>query len=330
MAEDFQIELQELGLLPAEAQVYLALTRNGALSGSALASVTGFPRSSVYHALNSLLAKGLVEGGAGHGSRFSLVPPEQALPALVLQEKEAVFHREKLATQLGQRLAAFVDSADILPEEFIQVIGSRRGAAERFDRLQRNAQRVIEVFVKPPFFAPKGNPGEAKVLRRGVVNKALYERSVLDLPEVKQYLPQWLSAGEEARVYDGDLPHKLVMFDRRSVLAHLRMPGGKMRTLHIQHAELVATLAIAFEALWNQSEPLTLGSPATRKQSKKSHTATEPVDVKVTGRNGNMRKCHKTLAERSPSQLLTSERLRKPELSLALAGRLSKQPRKTP
>src|SRR3954453_16641650 len=101
MAEDFQMELQELGLLPAEAQIYLALVRNGALSGSAVASVTGFPRSSVYLTLNSLLDKGLIEGGAGQGSRFSVVPPDKALPSLVLQEKEAISQREKVAAHLG-------------------------------------------------------------------------------------------------------------------------------------------------------------------------------------------------------------------------------------
>src|SRR5438067_7422925 len=72
MAEDFRLALQELGLLPAEAHVYLALVRNGALSGTAVASVTGYPRSSVYLTLNSLLDKGLIEGGPGHGVAFSL------------------------------------------------------------------------------------------------------------------------------------------------------------------------------------------------------------------------------------------------------------------
>src|SRR5438309_10282770 len=109
MAEDLQMELQELGLLPAEAQVYLALVRNGALTGSAIASMTGFPRSSVYLTLNSLLDKGLVEGGAGRGSRFSVVPPEQALPSLVVQDRESLVKRETLAGQLGHRLSTLVE-----------------------------------------------------------------------------------------------------------------------------------------------------------------------------------------------------------------------------
>src|SRR5438552_6499592 len=106
MTDDFQMELQELGLLPAEAQVYTALVRNGALGGSAIASVTGFPRSSVYLTLNSLLDKGLIEGGPGHGSRFSVVPPDKALPSLIVQEKEVIAQREKIAARLGSEVAS--------------------------------------------------------------------------------------------------------------------------------------------------------------------------------------------------------------------------------
>src|SRR5207237_9590146 len=134
MAQDFQMELQKLGLLPAEAQVYLALVRNGTLGGSAIASVTGFPRSSVYLTLNSLLDKGLIEGGAGHGSRFSVVPPDKALPSLVVQEKEAISQREKVAAQLGQRLSSLVEPAQTGPHELTHVLRTPSRGAHRYQR----------------------------------------------------------------------------------------------------------------------------------------------------------------------------------------------------
>ena len=109
MSEDLQMQLQELGLLPAEAQVYLALVRNGALGGSAIASMTGFPRSSVYLTLNSLIDKGLLEGGAGNAGRASIVPPEQALPSLVAYEKEAIVQRENLASRLCEHISSLSD-----------------------------------------------------------------------------------------------------------------------------------------------------------------------------------------------------------------------------
>jgi sugar-specific transcriptional regulator TrmB len=256
MLEDLQMQLQELGLLPAEAQVYLALVRNGTLGGSAIASVTGFPRSSVYLTLNSLLDKGLIEGGAGHGSRFSVGPPDKALPSLVVQEKEAISQREKVAAQLGRRLSSMVEPAETGPDDLIQVIRSPRGVAERYERLQLEARRQIEGFVKAPLFVTTGNPVQRIVRRRGVHYRALYERAVLDEPGVKKYLAGWIALGEEVRIYDGELPHKLAIFDRKRVLAHLSMPGDQMRTLYIQHPELATSLGIAFESLWAQSKPL--------------------------------------------------------------------------
>jgi len=93
MNNDPEVELEELGLLPAEAQIYLALIRNGPLGASAIANVTKVPRSSVYPTLNALIDKGLVEGGAGYGSRFTAVRAELALPTLIRREKEELSHR---------------------------------------------------------------------------------------------------------------------------------------------------------------------------------------------------------------------------------------------
>lgn len=263
MANDFQMELQELGLLPAEAQVYLALVRNGALGGSAIARVTGFPRSSVYLTLNSLLDKGLVENGAGNGSRFLVVPPDTALPSLIIQEKEAIAQRENLAAQVGRRLSSIAAPIEAARGELIQVIRSPRRFTERFEQLQLEAKRDIEVFIKAPFFIGSGNPAQEKARRRGVRVRGLYERGILDVPEVRPYLMKWLSDGEEARIYDGELPHKLAIFDRESLLLHLAMPGEQMRMLFVRHVELAASLGMLFDSLWEHAEPLV---PERRKQ----------------------------------------------------------------
>jgi HTH-type transcriptional regulator, sugar sensing transcriptional regulator len=262
MAEDFQLELQELGLLPAEAQVYLALVRNGALGGSAIASVTGFPRSSVYLTLNSLLDKGLIEGGAGHGSRFSVVPPDKALPSLVVHEKEAIAQREKTATQLGQKLLSSLEElTEPVSEELIQVIRSPRAVIERYERLQSEVERQFDVFTKPPFFvAPANNPIGERALRRGVRSRSLYEKGALDDPNIGPSLGRWIAAGEEARVYDGELPHKLAIFDCKVVLMPLIRPGEQTKTVLIRHPQLAQTLTLAFDHLWEKSKPLTATS----------------------------------------------------------------------
>lgn len=97
---------------------------------------------------------------------------------------------------------------------------------------------------------------QEKVLRRGVVICSLYERAILDVPEIRPYLAGWISQGEEARVYEGELPHKLAIFDRQTVLVHLTMPGDQIRTLFIRHAELAMSLGMLFDSLWEKSGPL--------------------------------------------------------------------------
>ena len=281
MAEDFQTELQELGLLPAEAQVYLALVRNGAIGGSTIASVTGFPRSSVYLTINSLLDKGLIEGGAGHGSRFSIVPPQQALPSLVAQEKEAIAQRENLASQLGERISSLAEPAEAAPKELVQVIRSPRAVAERFERLVLEAKREIETFVKGPILNPhRGNSAQKKAQRRGVRIRALYERALVEDPAVKPYLEEWVKGGEVARVYDGELPHKLVIFDHEVVLMPLVMPREQTQTLLIRNPQLALSLSLAFEHVWDRAEPL---APQAAKKVKARNGAT--LSVPPTKRN---------------------------------------------
>ncbi len=249
------MQLQELGLLPAEAQIYLALVRNGALSGTAVAAVAGLPRSSAYLTLNSLLRHGLIEGGTESGSRFSVVAPKKALPALVAQERDAMARREKIALQLGQELSARVQPSETGPDQLVQVIRSPRGVAERYERLQLEARHSNEVFVKAPFFVAPGNPAQEKAARHGVAVRAVYEKAVLNSPAVKPYLAHWIARGEQVRIFDGILPHKLAIFDRKRSLVHLSMPGDQMRTLFIQHRELAISLGIAFDSIWERSVP---------------------------------------------------------------------------
>src|SRR5207244_11457344 len=99
------------------------------------------------------------------------------------------------------------------PNELIEVRRNPQVVADRFQQLQLEARRQIDVFTKPPFFHRTGNPAQKNVLRRGVHARSLYEKAALEDPAVKPYITTWIGTGEEARVYDGELPDKLVIFD---------------------------------------------------------------------------------------------------------------------
>lgn len=281
MRREHQIELERLGLSPVEAKIYLALIEKGGdWAASAVAAAMRIPRSTVYLALNSLLDMGLVESEAGYGGRYSAISPEQALPALVRREREELVQRERdlleregVAQQLATELEPQAESSDGDGEtELIQVLRDPRVATERFERLQREARYAIDGFVKHPIFTlHQSNPAQSAAMQRGVRYRTIYEQAVLDAPEVKPYLMKWVNGGEEARVYAGELPHKLMIFDSRYILLPLVTPARPTRTLFIRHPQLGISLGLLFDTFWNKSTPIApLKAQPARSRKKKS------------------------------------------------------------
>lgn len=261
MEDKVTAKLEQLGLSPVEAQVYLALTQNGPLGASAVAVATGFARTSVYPTLGALVDKGLVDVGEGYGRRFSAVPAERALPQLLVSEKESLVQRERLTAEVVEQISSLMDKEETIPEELVQVIRSPRAVAERFERLQFEAEQGIDIIIKAPFVNRSGNSAQDKALRRGVHARSLYEKAALDDPAVRPFLTKWLTTGEEARIYNGELPHKLAIFDKEVVLIPLSMPGAQTRTLFIKHKRLAQGLGIMFDFFWTQAEPIDSGGP---------------------------------------------------------------------
>jgi sugar-specific transcriptional regulator TrmB len=259
MSEMYEQRLEAFGLAATESRVYVALLGNPALSAQNLAQIVGLPRSSVYPALKSLETKGLIEGGAGYGSRFRAVPPENALPTLIDRERESLEIRERLGKELAQDLSALTEGVDEEPEELLEVLRNRRVIADRFARLQLEAQHEINGLVKAPILtAQRSNPAEEKALARGVKVRVIYEAAILEDHAVRPYLGGWISSGEDARVFDGQLPMKLQLFDAETALLPLQGPNADRVSMLvlIRDRALGSGLRMLFESLWEQSRPL--------------------------------------------------------------------------
>ncbi len=287
MLEQQLSQLEKVGLSTAEAQIYLALVRNGgALSASAIVAATGVPRSSVYPTLTRLTDLGCVEAEAGYGGRFSAIPAEHALSYLIVREREELSRREQVARELSAQLKPVTDAVGTNggEAELIQVLRDPRVIAERFERLELEAERQIEVFCKAPVFVRAGNPSQAKAMRRGVHYRGLYERAIVDAPEVEPYLSSWITAGEEARIYEGDLPHKLAIFDRQNILMPLPTSSGNGRTLFIRNPQLAMSLGMLFDFLWEKATPL------LRPKQKGGGNQLTQSHLSMPDRNGRNRK----------------------------------------
>ena len=261
MKETLADELTQLGLNPTEAQVYLALVQNGPMGASAIAAATGLARTAVYPTLGALVDKGLAEAGEGYGSRFSPVPAEKALPHLLAADKAALLHREQLTAQVVELISLLGEQAESVPDELLQVLRGPRALTERFERLQLEAEQSVDCLVKGPHLVDPNNPTQEKAQRRGVRYRALYESRLLDDPATRARVQKWMAMGEEARVHQGELPQKLIIFDSRIVLMPIVRAGETLRTVVIRHPELAQTLSFAFRYLWEKAKPVALEQP---------------------------------------------------------------------
>jgi sugar-specific transcriptional regulator TrmB len=263
---EHRLKLEQLGLSPAEAQIYLAVLRHGSLAAPAIAAQTGIARTSVYPTLCSLAEKGLIEGGLGHGSKFTAVAPEEALPALVVREEHTLAERQQIAKELAETLAPLAVDADSTFEDSVQLIRTPHLMGERAQRLMLEATRLVEIVVKAPIFNIRPwNPAQRKAMQRGVHIKALYEGAVLEDPNIAGVLHGFIEAGEEARIYDGELPYKLAVFDQGTVLLTLPKRNGQptaAAAMLIRNAPFARSMSIVFDFFWNQANAVPTAAPA--------------------------------------------------------------------
>jgi sugar-specific transcriptional regulator TrmB len=262
--EDWEIALsveallEPLGLSSAEARVYSCLLGQSSLPAATIANSCGLSRSSVYLILRSLVDKGLIDAGAGYGSRYHPVDPERALPGLLDKDRADLHARERQVAEALPRLVALFETTTATDGEIVEILRTPKLVAERFDRLQSEARRTIDIVVRGPYQVGGANDAGIAALRRGVRARAVYDRAAVRDPAVEPRLAEWTAEGEQARMYPGDLPMKFAVFDAHTSLMPLVAPGVTgVVAIIVRNQELAAALGFLFEALWKESLPIT-------------------------------------------------------------------------
>jgi len=283
MSFEHRLKLEQLGLSPAEALVYLAVLHHGPLAATAIAGETGIARTAVYPTLGSLVEKGLIEGGLGHGSKFTAVTPEEALRGLIAREEQTLSERQQIAKELAKALPQVPDDVEDALDDFVQVIRTPQLIGERLNRLQLEANRLVEAIVKAPIMVrPVWNPAQKKALARGVHYKGLYERAAIEDPTIAPYIDSWLAQGEEARVFNGELPYKFFVFDQEIVVSTLVRRSGQPTALLVRHTPYARSMSILFNFFWNQAKPLGAPRSTAKKTSAKPIVKTATLSRRIS------------------------------------------------
>ena len=270
MTDRVQDQLMALGLNRYEAATYLALLEHRGFTPVQVAVRARVPRQRIYDVLASLCARGLaIERHSDGQRRYVAIDPAIALPALIEQRRQQFEHEQAALTEGLQTLLAMLTPTfaagndQIDPLDYVDVLLDRRLVVERALALAQNAEREICVCFKLPLLGDRAaNLAEvAEPLRRGVRYRALYERSILDDAERREWVRQFVEWGQQARLIES-LPLKVNLYDRRIALLSLQNPTTgalSFTALCVTHPSFGLFLQAAFEKLWSDAEPFQPG-----------------------------------------------------------------------
>ncbi|GAA5142002.1 helix-turn-helix domain-containing protein [Nocardioides marinquilinus] len=246
--------LQGLGLTQYESSGYLALLGREHATPTEVARLAGIPRPRVYDVLASLTDRRLARVVGDKPLRYAAESPELVTERLIGQRQQDAARAAAAARESADRLASLfhLGQGHGDPLDYVEVLRDSREAGRRVQELWNAAEREVLVLVRPPYLAPPSSLEEATVLPLTVRQRAIYDRSLLDVPRMPEVLRRYAELGEEVRIAD-DLPIKLSVIDGRTVAFNMPDPVAadpSVTTVVIHHEMLAATLAIAFESIW--------------------------------------------------------------------------------
>lgn len=250
--------LEAVGLSALEARAYEALLQMPDVSPKDLGSRLGLEGAELPAVFEALRAKGLVTSAPEDASRLEPAPPEVAVEALVMQQRDRLEQARLQATQLMGRYRERTRpevSAEL--DDIVELVRGPEAVIQRFRQLQLRAERELVVLNKPPYLTPVEQQEQLELELLGRIRvRGLYEREAVESDERLRQLETLMAAGEDARLLPA-VPMKLAIADGTLALVPLApdRPDGGGSALLVRPGGLLDALNLLVEQLWSQAVP---------------------------------------------------------------------------
>lgn len=252
--------LKDAGLTTTEAEIYRIGWSEGPVGVKELATLTRTKRPTVYHALSTLMQKGLAaRERVGGRDMFSMTPPGRmkiivdAQIAELEQRKNAL---DSLAPLLGPG-GAGTKATEVMHYEGVDGV---RAVVE--EALYCRSGRWDIIAPRKNFFS-EFDKAYAKYFletrkQRKIIARSLWEKTdgggsrtpggnALSTDDVRERQPRYLP-----EVMRGKFSSVVIIFDDKiAYISSLKKPTAVL----IRSSDLHATMAAMFEGLWSCSEP---------------------------------------------------------------------------
>ncbi len=268
VTRDRVTRLREFGLSEYAARAYIALLDLGTTEARDVSSLSKVPASKIYHILDQLHEKGLVEILPEFPRKYAPVPFSEFLDK-IQEEHEETSRRLRLEREELLETFALVGGASGSDRGSLTFLRGRRNAFERYDELVRGAAEEIALVAtkgmlanRRGWIAPLEEAAARGVGLRVLVPEGAARASLEDLrgrAEVR--LREAGGRAETAAI--------LVVDQRRVLLLHFlpddgHATDGNASAVYVDQDGVVALLANLVEAPWRQASEVPIEAPPAR------------------------------------------------------------------
>ena len=150
-----KIELSKFGLTPNQSKVFLYLEKYGSSTATQISKALKVPRTETYHLLTNLQNKGIVSATFQHPIKFTALPLDKAIGALINSEKERVKNlenQEKSLVELWGALPSFKINKEEIKDGRFQMLQGVNQMAGKIKEMVASAKDSIQVLASEKDF----------------------------------------------------------------------------------------------------------------------------------------------------------------------------------
>jgi sugar-specific transcriptional regulator TrmB len=246
-------QLRTLGMTDTEIEIYRAGLAYDTVGANELAKQTGIKRPTVYHALETLLQKGLVaKSGTAASLRFSMADP--ATLSHLIDQRIGVLQKQK--DTLGTTIAALAQSARGKADFRVEHYEGIDGIKSVVEQALYCKTRKWDIIAPKKNFFSQSETAYAQYFmearkRRGISARSLWETKLGGGTKASELA--WRQPRLLPKVMHGTFTSVVILFDVK--LAVISSHAAKSAVL-ITSKELRQTFGAMFEGLWSTSEPV--------------------------------------------------------------------------
>lgn len=242
-------ELRSLGLSEYESKVYIALVREGTLTGIKISKASNVPQGKIYETLYRLMEKGFVSVMNAKPKLFKAIDPEIALKQYIKAKRQNLEDMEK---SLPKKIKQFSSLRKKETDEKVSIFTGRKNAFTANHYLMETSSKSLDIM-----FTFEIIHAYTKRILLDKISKGIKIRIIATKKDNKELIKEILVYGIGVRYYPVQEIRIFIKDGKESNIQILNKNDFLDRTnILIQSEELSKALTHYFDKVWEKAEML--------------------------------------------------------------------------